>query len=266
MTLRYGLLFFLALFVIILLSLKNYEIWTMPLPRLEENSPAQVQNPKPDASQSNPSPQSAQDEKAMLSSIVLISEKNPFHPDRKEFPIGSQESSETRKPVVRPQVTLYGVMIAGEYRSASISYPRTLRKGEREVFTVRVGDKVGDYQISKILEDRIGLEAPGDSFEVLLYDARAPKKRIEARTINRPTTIINTLTGEAKPETPPKEVAGATGKPTVPIQEKIIETPAPRPVSPALVPVPRTSTIPGTTTPITPRTRRWFGPKPPGED
>ncbi len=265
MTLRYGLLFFLALFVIILLSLKNYEIWTMPLPRLEENSPAQVQNPKPEASQSNPA-QSGQDEKAKLSSVVLISEKNPFHPDRKEFPIGSQESPETRKPLVRPHVTLYGVMIAGEYRSASISYPRTLMKGEREVFTVRVGDKVGEYKISKISEDRIGLEAPGDSFEVLLYDARAPKKRIEAKTINRPTTIINTVTGETAPETPPKVVAGATEKPKVPIQEKIIETPAPRPVSPALVPAPRTSTVPGTTTPITPRTRRWFGPKPPGED
>jgi hypothetical protein len=54
---------------------------------------------------------------------------NIFNPERKDFAaIGSGMSA---KPVVRPQVILYGVTIAGDYRSASvINSGRPLKKGE----------------------------------------------------------------------------------------------------------------------------------------
>ncbi len=264
MRLRYGILCFFAIFIIFFLVLKNYEVWNSSTSLARESARAQTTGPKPEVYQTLP-PKIEKDEKGALSTIVAISEKNPFHPDRKDFPIITTENPELKKPLVRPQVTLYGVMIAGEYRTASISYPRPLRKGEREVFTAKIGDKVGEYKISKISEDRIELEAPGDSFEVLLYDGRFPKKRIEAKTVNRPATITSTIATPTAPEppkpaVPPTVVKAASEKPT--IQEKVIEAQAPRPASQALVP------LPGGTTPTTPsvRTRRWFGPKPPGEE
>lgn len=260
MTLRYGLLCFLAAFIIFLLVLKNYETWTSPPAGLSERGEVQAPGPKPEASQAAPA-RTGQDEKASISSFIFISEKNPFHPDRKEFPIITVEPpKEVKKPVTRPQVTLYGVMIAGEQRSASISYPRPLQKGEREVFSARIGDKVGEYKIAKISEDRIMLEAPGDGFEVLLFDSKAPKKRVEARTVNQPAAITSTVAGPPAPEKPKPGVPAPAGALERPIQERVVEAPAPRAVTPALVPVP------GAPAPTTPRTRRWFGPKAPGEE
>jgi hypothetical protein len=177
MTLRYGLLCFLAAFIIVLLTAKNYEIWTSPFDGVRERGGLQTPGSKPEAPEPALS-QKDEEEKASISSFVFVSEKNLFHPERKEFPIISPEPfKEVKKPVVRPQVTLYGVMIAGDNRSASISYPRPLQKGEREILTARIGDRVGEYKIVKISEDRIELEASGDGFDVLLFDAKAPKKR-----------------------------------------------------------------------------------------
>jgi len=256
MTLRYGLLCFLAAFIIVLLALKNYETWTSPSVGVRERGEARTPGPKVEASQPAPA-QKDQEEKASISSFIFVSEKNLFHPERKEFPIISPEPpKEVKKPVVRPQVTLYGVMIAGDDRSASISYPRPLKKGEREILTAKIGDGVGEYKIVKISVDRIELEASGDGFEVLLFDARAPKKRIDAMTVNRPATITSAVAGPPAPGTPRPGVPAATGapeRPLAPIQERVIEAPMPRAVSPAFVPAP-----------IGPRMRRWDGPRSPG--
>lgn len=261
MTLRYGLLCFLAAFIIVLLALKNFEIWNSPSTGVRERGEVQTPGPKPEAPQ--PTPAQKDEEKASMASFIFVSEKNLFHPERKEFPIISPEPpKEVKKPVVRPQVALYGVMIAGDERSASISYPRPLQKGERDLLTVKVGDRVGEYKIVKISEDRIELEASGDGFEVLLFDARAPKKRVDARTVNRPATITSAVAGPSTPETPRPGgpvAAGAPERPLVPIQERVIEAPLPRTVSPAIGPAPGPA-------PASPRTRRWFGPKAPGEE
>jgi type II secretory pathway component PulC len=105
-----------------------------------------------------------------------ISEKNLFSPDRKEFPISS--TSDGTRGMVRPNLVLYGVAIGGDYHSAIISNPsKRLEKGERETLLVKVGDRVGGYQVTKILEDRVTLELDGDSIDLLLYDPAQPKKR-----------------------------------------------------------------------------------------
>jgi len=43
--------------------------------------------------------------------------------------------------------------------------------------TLRLGERIGEYKLTKVLSDRITLEAGGDTFEVLLYDPKAPKRR-----------------------------------------------------------------------------------------
>jgi hypothetical protein len=111
----------------------------------------------------------------------VIAEKNVFNPDRKEF--STAAAAAMSKPISRPQVTLQGFVLAEGYQSASIVNPgRPLHKGERETKSMRIGDMVGEYKLSKILPDRILLEAGEDSFEVLLYDPRSPKKRVEVKT------------------------------------------------------------------------------------
>ena len=255
MALRYSVLCLLALFIIVLLALKNYETWTAPLSVPLEKAVSKKSSVKPE---SPPASGDQKDGKAApsIASYIFIAEKNPFHPDRKEFPIIAEAAKpEVKKPVVRPQVTLYGVTIVGDYRSASISYPgRSLQKGERETMTAKVGDRIGEYQMTKILSDRIGLETPEDSFEVLLYDSRTPKKRVSVKTENKPASVTSAIPAPpAPPEAAKPAPPRAAETPGAPVRGAIASAPMPAPVTPAIGPAP---------TPTTPRTRRWYGPRP----
>jgi hypothetical protein len=248
-TLKYGVLCLFALLIAILLAFKNYEIWMMPLDVPLEKAAPKKSSVKPEGS---PPPGEQKDPKAApsIASYIFIAEKNPFHPDRKEFPVVTAAAPvEVKKPVVRPQVTLFGVTISGDYRSAFISYPgRPLQKGEREVATVKIGDRVGEYKLARILEDRIGLETPEDHFEVLLYDGKTPKKRVYVRTeSSTPPAPAGAPPVPSAPGGPPA-AAGA------PVRGGVAGAPAPTPAAP-VVPAPSTP-------PTSPRSRRWSGAKP----
>ena len=248
MTPRYGIFCLLAVLIAVVLVFKNYETWTSPLEVPSEQAISKKEGAKPE-----PLPVGDQkDPKAApsIAAYIFIAEKNPFHPDRKEFPIvptGPVAGSvpPPKPPPVRPQVTLYGVTIAEDYRSASLSYPgRPLQKGERETLTVKIGDRVGEYRVAKILEDRVGLEAPEDNFEVFLYDGGVPKKRVYAKTENKPAAVTTTAPGPAEPARPGSPAPGAS------VQPAIAAGSAPTPVTPA--------TIPNS------RLRRSYGPRSPG--
>ena len=137
-----------------------------------------------------------------------------------------------KKPPVRPKIILYGVTVVGEYQAASLANPgRPLQKGERETFTVKLGERIGEYKLAKITPDRISLEAEGDSFEVLLYDSMMPKRRMDVRTETKPTTVISTqpipaapVPGTTLPASSPISTAPAK---TVPPKETIAPTPPP---------------------------------------
>ena len=245
MTLKYGVFCLLGLFIAVLLAFKIYETWTGPVSAVPEKAAPKKPGGKPEI----PPPQGERKDQDSIASYIAISEKNPFHPDRTEFPVLAQPEAakEVKKAIVRPQVTLYGVALAGDYRSASVSYPgRPIQKGEREVVNVKIGDRVGEYKLAKIEEDRIFLEGSGDGFEVLLYDAKAPKKRVYARTESKPAAVTSAIPGTAEPSKPggptptPAVVpakpaapvtperpaaAGVPGKPRTPFRPGIAETP-----------------------------------------
>ncbi len=212
---RYAILSLIALFVIFLLILKNYETWTRPIETIPERITAKKQEAKIE-SQAALRPQRVA---GPAQSYAAIAGKNIFSPDRKDFPVQSAET----KPIARPQVMLYGVTIGDGYQFASIVNPgRRLLRGERETLSVKVGDKVGDYKLARISADRIILEAEGDSFEVLLYDPKAPKRRAEVKTETKPATVTST---QASPQ---PRVASPTGPTPVP------STTPPAPPKPAL--------------------------------
>jgi len=124
----------------------------------------------------------AKEESESFQSYGMIAEKNIFSSYRKEFTSPSLALAEAPKSSIRPQVVLSGVAISDDYQSASISTPgRPLKKGERETMILKLGDRIGEYKLAKIADDRITMEAGGDSFEVLLYDPKKPKARVEVR-------------------------------------------------------------------------------------
>jgi type II secretory pathway component PulC len=213
MSFKYIILNLLVLFLVLMVSIKNYETWTQPIGLVSERQePVKKSAPKAE----NPPAVEKNKEPAPLRSFIVISEKNIFSPERKDFPILA--TAEKSNPVTRPQVILYGVTIAGEYQAASLASPgRPLRKGERETMTVKVGEKIGGYHVAKIQPDRITMESNGDSFEVLLYDSRNPKKRMEVKTEVKPATVVST---QAAPATAgPPAASPATARPPAPVEK-----------------------------------------------
>jgi hypothetical protein len=206
MSRRFWLINLLLIFILVLLSVKVYEVWTRPNTRGLE----------PIASKSKAAPSlpfvsvGGKKETASAKGFQSISEKNLFSPDRKEFPILA--SPDGKKGSGRPNIVLYGVTLGEDYQAALITNPgRRAERGERETMSVKVGEKVGEYQVAKISADRITLENEGDSFEVLLYDASQPKKRPVAPSppIARPTPTPPTPT--PSPGTPPRPVTPSSG-------------------------------------------------------
>jgi len=229
MSLRYGVLCLLLVFVVLLLFLKNYETWTRPIKFIPEKEATKKSGTKIEGSPSIV----GQKEPTTIEAYILIAEKNIFNPERKDFPIVKPPMAEApKKPPARPKIILYGVTVVGEYQAASLANPgRPLQKGERETFTVKLGERIGEYKLAKVSSDRISLEAEGDSFEVLLYDSMTPKRRTGVRTEIKPTTVISTqpipappVPGTTLPASLP--ISTAPAKP-VPPRETIAPTPPP---------------------------------------
>jgi hypothetical protein len=212
MPLKYRILSIVALVIILFLAFDNHEIWAQAVEPLQKPQKEETKLLEKKA-ETLPTTGPVKDTRSTQPQIS-IAEKNIFSPNRKDFFIPGAAS----KPIVRPQVVLYGVTIAGDYQAASVSNPgRPLQKGERETFTIKLGEKIGDYKVTNISSDRITLEVDGDRFEVLLYDSRTPKKRIEVKTETKPATITSTqpaatapVPGTAAPSTPPVSAQAPT--------------------------------------------------------
>lgn len=203
MSVKYTVLSFLAFCMVLLLVFKNYEVWTQPI----EAIPQKEEPKRLERKAEIPVTKGGSEDTLSIQSYLAVAEKNIFSPARKDFPIKSGGGS---RPVVRPQIVLYGVTIVGDYQAASLVNPgRPLRRGERELMTLKMGDQIGEYKLTKIHSDRITLEAEGDSFEVLLYDPGVPKRRADVKTEVKPATVTST-------QLPPAATAPETTKPTPP--------------------------------------------------
>ncbi len=273
MSFRHGILTLLLFFFVVLLGLKNYEVWTLPI----ELVPVKGETKKVGAKVETPPATGGKKEQAPIESYIFVAEKNIFTPERKDFPvIAPPPVPSVQKPIVRPQVILYGVTIVGDYESASVTNPgRQARKGERELMTLKIGDRVGEYKLAKILPDRITMEAEGDTFEVLLYDPKIPKQRTYGKTEAQPATITSTLPTPAAPAGAPaaapaaasaRPPAVAPARPPAGVVTRGQAGVAPGAPNRAVTPQTPTPTTSPATTPIPrPRMRREPSPFGPGD-
>lgn len=213
MSLKYGALCFVLFLFVVFLAVKDYEALTSPL----ELTPRKEGEVKKEEKTGAPPKMEIVKEPPSIVSYNSIAEKNIFNPERKDFPATGPGMS--KKPVVRPQIVLYGITIAGDYQSASVVNPgRPLKKGEREQITLKLGERIGEYKLAKISSEKITLETEGDTFEVLLYDPKVPKKRIEVKTERKPPTITSaqassTGASDFKKEGTPASASSSTSPP-----------------------------------------------------
>ncbi len=169
----------------LIISVNAYEVW---------NEGGQGVDIKADPTQSKPrsvqafNPPSRKPERH----FSIVTERNLFSPDRKEFkktapppsPLKdpSKEKSEpvvSVKPLERVEgkkVSLFGVILLPGYKAAIVSNPDE-DKDKRVQKKVKVGESLGDYKIVDIQVDRILLSKNRERFEIPLYDEDNPKHR-----------------------------------------------------------------------------------------
>ena len=237
MSFKYGILC-IALFIIVLfLANKSYVVLTHPWELIPDKGAAKKSEPKARSSAAG----GVVKEPASRAPYILIAEKNIFSPERKDFQ-GTGPGSAS-KSAIRPEVILYGITIARNYQSASLVNPgRSLKKGERELMTLKLGERIGEYKLTKVLSDRITLEAHGDSFEVLLYDPKVPKKR-DGGSPGAPSSV-SAPTGTPRPSVRTEATKGAIGSAQQWTSPSQIPSPIPTPIP---GPAPAPSQIPGGT-------------------
>jgi hypothetical protein len=218
MSFKYGVLCFVLLLVVLFLGVKSYDALTHPLGLIPEKEAI-----KKELRPGSLSMMGVNREPTPIASYHSIAEKNIFNPERKDFPAMASGPGTSTKPVARPQIILYGVTLAGDHQSAFVVNPgRSLKKGEREQMTIKLGERIGEYKLAKVLSDRITLEAEGDTLEVLLHDPKMPKKRTDIKTESKPAMISSagsssTAPGEAKRESvAPKDISSPPTTPRVP--------------------------------------------------
>jgi len=200
---------------ILVFAVEILETWHDPTELLTDTG---IARGKVEARIEDPPMSASAKEPMSLQSYHLISERNIFSPERRDFPI-PPAPAETQKPIVRPPVVLYGVAIGENHQYAIVVNPgRTLRKGEREPLHLTVGEKIGEYRLAKILPDRITMEGNGDSFEVLLNDSKNPKRHMEPRPKREPGMIAIVQTAPAPDSSNPPN--------SVPSQESLEKPPA----------------------------------------
>ena len=213
-------------FVALLIGFENYELWNRSGDLLPN---AGVEAQKPETTNGNSLLAASTKESTSIESYNLIAERNIFNPERTDFPMPAPVTAETQKPVVRPQIVLYGVVIGEDYQVATVTNPeRALRKEERETRTVKLGDKIGEYTLAKILPDRIMMARNEDTFEVLLDDSGNPKRKVQARAKTAPAVMANlqpapvSLSGDAPRSGTSQE---SEEKPKEPVQTRIASLP-----------------------------------------
>ncbi len=241
MSIKYGVFCIILSFLILFLAIKSYEAWTHSV----EVAPDKITMKKSEAKVNVPPVTPVAQEPSATKTYISIAEKNIFSPERKDFPTTAPGSGTSMRTMVRPQIILYGITLSQDYQSVSIVHTgRPLRKGEREMMTLKIGERIGEYKLAKIFLDRITLEAEGDTFEVPLYDPRTPKRRKDVKTETKPasvTTAVPTPTSpSAAPSKPPQE---SVQRPQEPVPGGIT-TPTPLP-SPARPSFPPPSTVRG---------------------
>jgi hypothetical protein len=145
----------------------------------------------------------------------LMVEKNLFAQDRKAPP---PESAVTVAPGAKPSmaisnIQLDGVMIQGNNRKAIVRLKNQAgadkKKGQSPFVTVREGQQVGDYRVSKIEGKSISLEKDGQTFVIGLFAENkvvtppAPPVAVAAPANQPPGGVPN------QPGMPPQQMGGA---------------------------------------------------------
>jgi hypothetical protein len=121
----------------------------------------------------------SEEEKQIGENYTIISTKNVFSPQRKEWVVKAaipksiepikkrfpKKKALARKP---RKIILHGIVIAGDIRKALIKNPMTGVRGKKTVY-VEEGEEIEGYIVTSIESDQIRLDWQGEEIIIKLY-------------------------------------------------------------------------------------------------
>jgi len=119
----------------------------------------------------------------------VIAQKNLFSSDRREE---APDTSPTPS-VVQPskpldsRFALFGVVIEGDEKKALVSNLNKKTPDEKDYIWVKVGDKIGNLNISEINPEQVTITEGGSTHTIRLSDQSYPQKRSGVRKSTRRT-------------------------------------------------------------------------------
>lgn len=125
---------------------------------------------------------------------AIISEKNLFRPDRKEWIIEKPDAKMVDKKIDTSKLELFGTIIVGDKKGALI-HDKQAKKEEKRTNIYSLGDYIGGYVISAIDEKRVVLDYYGEKVTLSLHEGKENSK----------LSSLQPLPPEEKPKSePPK--------------------------------------------------------------
>lgn len=143
---------------------------------------------------------------------AVVAEKNLFHPDRK-VPVEKKDD----KLLARPEIVLYGTMIAGDKKLAYIEDKKspysTPGRGKRQI-TLNEGSMISGFKLIEVHEDHIVLTRGDEKMLVRLNDGKI-RTQGQTQTGAMPAPGVNqrVLLPERKAGASPAEIKSAAQPP-----------------------------------------------------
>jgi len=140
------------------------------VPKGKEEAPVSVEAKAPEA----PVPTAME--------YAAIAEQNLFNPERKP-------PAEKDQALARPEIVLYGTLVAGDL---SIAYledkgaPRTSPGRGRRQTALKLGEAIGGFTLKTVAGDRIELERSGETMVVRLDEPDPLKRNPSAAAVTAP--------------------------------------------------------------------------------
>ena len=170
-----------------------FEVWSA-------NDPPEVNKPVGKPPKAQAARKVAYRRKPVYDAYAVIAEKNLFSSDRREKLPEKAPPPKLVTPLRSLDIrfALFGIVIDGDEKKALISNFNKKSATDKEYIWLKVGDKIGNLNVSEIQPDQIIVTERGNTYTISLSDQDHPQKRsVMRKAINRTGTGKKTI---KKPE------------------------------------------------------------------
>ena len=164
-------------------------VW-MAKDTLEANQPVRI-TPEPHAQ-----PRVAYRRYPPYQTFEVIAQKNLFSSDRKEK-LSAKSPTPSRVQPPKPldsRFALFGIVIDGNEKKALVSNVGKKNASEKAYIWVKIGDKIGNVNVSEITPEQIIITETGNTYTIRLSDqGRSKKRSISRKVIKRTGTSTKNI-------------------------------------------------------------------------